>query len=196
LTALLRVAEEGQRYASGERIIATHRYNIERRAREADVVDAARGSRRTRVMNIWYLQLAKIVEFASGVCVFLLGLWMWFLTIGESKPDALRNILLFVIPGLLVAAGSSVQTTINKLWALVWILLGSAPALYVSIVMFSAFRYYGRPLWVRLAAADFFLVLITLITSLIVAFSQMVTKMFPVAVPNKSLDASGGHGQR
>jgi len=123
------------------------------------------------VMNSRFLRVMRIVELSGGIGVFVLGLWMWLLTAAD-EPFDLMVFLVLVGPGTVVAVGSTLQTLFHKRWALALVLLGVAATLFVGIRVFFLFRYFGNTVWVRSVSADISLVMITLITSVILAFAD------------------------
>jgi hypothetical protein len=113
----------------------------------------------------------RIVELSGGIGVFVLGSWMWLLTAAD-EPFDLMVFLVLVGPGTVVAVGSSLQTLFHKRWALALVLLGVVATLFVGIKVFFLFRYFGNTVWVRSVSADISLVMITLITSVVLAFAD------------------------
>ena len=142
--------------------------------RAGGVGGVARGGMRLRPVAMRTLsrsriELSQIMQLLAGVGVFLLGAWMW-LQISfraaaiNAKPDFSLDaeiLLTLLLPGLLVAVGSFLQTVCDQRWALIMVVIGAVSAALIAVTAFFVFGYLGDASGKIAAFADFLLILLT-----------------------------------
>jgi hypothetical protein len=122
-------------------------------------------------MNAPILRVLRLLQLTGGLGVFLLGAWMWLhiwqLAAGTNTErntwnDVLVSVML-VLPGMLMAVGSFLQTAYYKHWALLMVFIGAViGASFVGINVLFLFAYSGDKLGQRAVFADLLFILLTL----------------------------------
>jgi hypothetical protein len=125
-------------------------------------------------MNSRILLLTRVLQLIGGVLVLFFGygiwlqVWLWSVSLGptiERTDERSTNAVVFsmlVLPGLMVAIGSYLETIYYKTWALLLVGIGSvAAASFVGLNAFFLYAYVGSKWGVRAVITDLFSIALT-----------------------------------
>ena len=126
-------------------------------------------------MSSRLLLLTRVAQLICGIVILFFGygiwldIWLWDVSLGstiERTNDSSLNaliVLMFVLPGLIVAVGSYLQTIYYKSWALVLVGIGSvSSAAFVGMNAFFLYGYTGSKWGVRAVLTDLCFIALTL----------------------------------